>query len=135
MRNFYNVVKATTSPFSLEDSLIEKFKEVMPLMMRPMEILKAMQVINGQKRRGSGTPESIHTTQTIVNLAIPVQVIARFTRDVNNQVIDAGDQTLLTIQSSRLHELSRERKAQNGSGEPKRIEISGRITADTINNL
>jgi len=119
---------------STEDALIEKFKEMMPLLMRPMEILKSLQVINSLKRRGTGTPENIHTTQPIVNLTIPVQIIHKFTRDINNQVIDAGDQTLLTMQSNKLHELSRERKT-NGSSEPERIKISGRITTDTINNL
>jgi len=122
-----------TSYDSTEDELILKFREVMPLMMRPMEILKSLQVINSLKRRGTGTPENIHTSQPVVNLTIPVQIIQRFTRDINNQVIDAGDQTLLTMQSNKLHELSRERK--NGSSEPERIKIGGRITADTINNL
>jgi hypothetical protein len=119
------------------NALIEKFQDVIPLMMRPMEILKALQVINSQKRRGVSSPESIHTQQTIVNLTVPVQLVTKFSRDINNQVIEAGDQTLLTIQSNKLHDLSRERKveAKNGSREPKRIETSGRITADTINNL
>lgn len=119
----------------LEDTLIEKFKDTLPLMHRPMEILKAMQVINSQKRRGSSTPESIHTQQTIVNLTVPVQVLTKFTRDINNQVIEAGNQTLLTIQSNKLQDLSKDRKVSNGGSEPKRIENGGRITADTINNL
>src|SRR3989442_56905 len=38
---------------SLEDTLIEKLKDCLPYMMRPMEILKAIQVINAAKRRGS----------------------------------------------------------------------------------
>jgi len=121
---------------SLEDTLTEKFQDVIPLMMRPMEILKSLQIINALKRRGTSTPESIHTQQTIVNLTVPVQVLTKFTRDINNQVIEAGDQTLLTIQSNKLQGLSRERKGnQNGGSEPKRIENGGRITTDTINNL
>lgn len=120
----------------VEDSLLVQFKEMSPLLTRPMEILKALQVINGQKRRGQASPETIHTSQPIVNLTIPVQVINRFTRDINNQVIEAGSQTLLTIQSSKVQELSQKRERQHhGSSEQKRVETRGRPAVDPIHNL
>ena len=118
---------------TIEDSLLEKFQEMMPLLVRPMEILKAMHVINGAKRRGQSTPDAIHTQQTIVQLNMPVQVIAKFAKDVNNQVIEAGEQTLLTIPSSKLRDLSKEYK--NGSGDETRTPISRRIAANPIHNL
>lgn len=89
----------------LEDSLIEKLKDCLPYMMRPMEILKAIQVINAAKRRGSSAPESITSQQTVVQLIMPTQILQSFTTNINNQVIKAGMQDLVTVQSSNMDSL------------------------------
>lgn len=102
---------------ALEDALIEKLADVMPLMMRPMEILKAIQVLNGAKRRGQSAPESITHQNTIVNLVMPVQLVQKFTTNINNQVVNVGNQTLETIQSSAMLANAKAKlgAAQNGS--------------------
>lgn len=87
---------------SLEDKLLDKLSKSLPLMFRPIEILKAIQVINGAKRRGQSAPESVVNQQTIVNLVLPTQITQKFTVNVNNQVISAGEQNLLTMQSGNL---------------------------------
>lgn len=91
---------------SMEDKLLKQLKDVLPLMMRPMEILKAIQVINAAKRRGQSAPESITNQQTVVTLIMPVNVIQKFTTNIHNQVIQAGTQELLTIQSSGMEAMS-----------------------------
>ena len=109
---------------SLEDELIEKMKDCIPLMHRPMEILKAISVINAAKRRGQSTPESIIEKQSIINLTIPVQVINKFQTNMQGQVTtietsDSKTQNLLTIQSGSLDNLIKERKgAVNGNALP-----------------
>lgn len=90
---------------SMEDSLLAKLKDCLPFMMRPMEILKAIQVINAAKRRGSSAPESITSQQTVVQLIMPTQVLQSFTTNVNNQVIKAGQQDLVTVQSASMDKL------------------------------
>jgi len=90
---------------SMEDSLIEKLKDLMPYMMRPMEVLKAIQVINAAKRRGSSAPESIISQQTVVQLLMPTQILQTFTTNINNQVIKAGTQDLVTVQSASMDKL------------------------------
>jgi len=90
---------------TLEDTLVEKLKDCLPFMMRPMEILKAIQVINTAKRRGVSAPEHITNQQTVVQLVMPTQIIQNFTKNINNQVIKAGDQDLITVQSSRMSNL------------------------------
>lgn len=87
---------------TLEEALIEKLADVLPLMMRPMEILKAVQVINAAKRRGQSAPEQITHQNTVVNLVIPTQIIQKFQMNSNNQITNVGSQTLETIQSSTL---------------------------------
>lgn len=86
----------------LEDALLEKFRDLMPLMMRPMEVLKAMSVINAAKRRGQSAPEAITQHNTVVNLMMPTQVIQNFQVDAKNHVIKTGDQELLTINPREL---------------------------------
>jgi hypothetical protein len=86
----------------LEAALIDKLADVLPLMLRPMEILKALQVINGAKRRGQSAPEQIVHQNTVVNLVMPTAIIEKFTMNSNNQVTNVGAQTLQTIQSGTL---------------------------------
>lgn len=102
---------------ALEDTLVEKLKENLPFMMRPMEILKAISVVNAAKRRGSSAPESIVSQQTVVQLVMPTQIIQSFTTNINNQVVKAGTQDLVTVQSSNMDSLLSQMKkgAQNVS--------------------
>lgn len=86
----------------MEDTLIEKLKDLLPFMMRPMEVLKAIQVINQAKRRGASAPEAITGQQTVVQLVMPTQILQSFTTNINNQVIKAGDQELVTVQSANM---------------------------------
>lgn len=98
---------------SLEDSLLQKLRQSLPLMHKPFELLRAIQVINGAKRRGVSSPTTTHNQQTVVNITLPTQIVQRFTTNAQNQVIHAGSQELLTIQSSQLEKLSSERISQS----------------------
>jgi len=108
---------------SIEDALIEKLADVLPLMMRPMEILKAIQVINGAKRRGQSTPDQIINQQTVVNLTMPTQIINKFSMNSNNQITNVGTQTLETIQSTSLLNQTKEKAKALAlsSGAPKDV--------------
>jgi hypothetical protein len=87
---------------TIEDNLIKRLEDLLPLMMRPMEVLKAIQVINAAKRRGASAPDSIIQQQTFINLTIPTNLIQKFQVSTNNHVVQAGDQTLITMQSGSL---------------------------------
>lgn len=86
----------------LEGALINKLADVLPLMMRPGEILNAIRIINGAKRRGQSAPEQVVHQNTVVNLVMPTQIIQKFSMNSNNQVTNVGSQTLETMQSSTL---------------------------------
>lgn len=98
---------------TMEDALIDKLRDLLPLMMRPMEVLKAIQVINAAKRRGASAPDSITQQQTFINLSIPTTLIQKFQINSNNHVTQAGEQTLLTLQSGSL--LQKIKEQQNDS--------------------
>jgi len=92
---------------SLEDALLEKLENLLPMMFRPMEVVRAYATINAAKRRGAAAPVASHTTQNIVSITLPQIIVDRFTQsavttNINNQVIKAGTQDLITMQSGTL---------------------------------
>lgn len=100
---------------SIEDDLMDKLRGSVPLLIRPMEILKAIQVINSAKRRGTtGDQLAPQQISPVVQLTIPTQVIQSFTTNIHNQVISAGSQELITIPSGNMQKLL-ESKAKNDS--------------------
>lgn len=100
---------------SIEDTLIKKMKDIIPFMMKPGEVLAAIRVINGAKRRGVSqvTNEGVHTTN--VNITLPAIITQQFITNVNNQVIKAGTQELVTIQSSGINKMLSSQVLENTS--------------------
>jgi len=87
---------------SLEDRLLTKLEKSLPLLVRPDHILKAIQVVNGAKRRGQSAPDTSSSNQNVVNLVLPAQIAQKFVTNIHNQVTKAGEQELLTIPSGNL---------------------------------
>lgn len=99
---------------SIEDRLLKKLNDCIPYLMRPMEIARIYQIINAAKRRGQSAPESITTAQEVVPLIMPTIITNKFTVNVNNQVIQAGQQPLITVQSGSMQALlSKHKESQN----------------------
>ena len=86
----------------IEDQLIAKLKASMPLMIKPDTIIRAFNVVNAAKRRGSSSPEQTVNQQNIINLTLPTQIIQQFVKNTDNQVIKAGEQELITMSSNTL---------------------------------
>lgn len=112
---------------SLEDDLIEKMKHMLPFMIKPMEVLRAIQVINAAKRRGSSSGEAITQTATVVQLVMPSTVLQQFTKNdisvnINNQVVKVGDKDLVTMQSARLDHMLAGMKEQEALTHASRVE-------------
>ncbi len=113
---------------AMEDTLLERMRDLLPLMMRPMEILKAIAVINGAKRRGQSAPDTVNQNNQVVTLIMPTKVIQNFTVNINNQVTRAGNQELLTIQSgsvNKMLELKNGVSDENGHERIERVRSSG----------
>jgi hypothetical protein len=101
---------------ALEDDLLERMKNCLPMMYKPVEILKAIQVINQAKRRGQSTPDSIIQQQTIINLTLPTQIINNFKVNAQKQVTQIGSTDLITMQASTL--LNKVKGNSNGAERP-----------------
>lgn len=89
---------------TLEDKLLVKLENSLPLMYKPAEVLKAIQIVNGAKRRGQSAPDQVTNQQNIVNLVLPTVILEKFATNLNNQVVRVGKQELLTLPSNQLLE-------------------------------
>lgn len=87
---------------SLEDQLLQKLKGSLSMLFDPMKIAKLLQIINAAKRRGQSSQEQISAAQTVVQLNMPTQIYQQFVTNINNQVIKAGAQDLITVQSGQM---------------------------------
>jgi len=87
---------------NIEDRLLEKLEQNLAFLLKPQDILRAITVINNAKRRGQAAPEQVVNQQNVVTVSLPTTIIEKFTVNVNNQVIKAGDQGLHTISSGDL---------------------------------
>ena len=95
----------------IEDMLLERLENVLPYLTDPMKLVAAFTRINAAKRRGAAAPEMLHTQNVVVALTIPSVVINKHTVNNNitvnalNQVVRAGTQDLVTIQSGTMEKL------------------------------
>lgn len=105
----------------LEDSLLKRLSDCLPLMYKPAEILKAVQIINAAKRRGSDAPLEAPASSVVVNITLPAVAVTKFVTNIHNQVIQAGSQELLTIQSGTL--LKEMRQAAPVASQPSRKQL------------
>lgn len=87
---------------TLEDSLLVKLKEVLPLMMRPGEILKAFAVVNAAKRRGASAPEQTHIANQVIHLMLPKHTTVSFQLSAVKEIIEVEGRALVTMPSSQL---------------------------------
>ena len=92
---------------SVEETLLQKLESSMMFLQRPLEIARTLQIINAAKRRGQESPEQATIHQNIVNISMPTQVLQKFTVNGQNQVVQIGSQTLLTLPSNKVSELVR----------------------------
>jgi predicted transcriptional regulator len=110
----------------LEDALLERVKDLLPFISRPLEAVRAYQIINSAKRRGQSTPESITAQNEVVQLVMPVQIINQYTVNSHNQVIKAGEKDLITMQSGGMQKfLAKNKGPQDVKSLPSPAESIG----------
>lgn len=103
---------------ALEDALIAKMQDCLPLMYKPGEVLAAIRVINGAKRRGEVAAAPVDNQRPVIQLVLPTKIVQQFTLNANNQIVQIGDQTMVTMPSAQLansHEELRMLAASRGT--------------------
>lgn len=92
----------------LEDALILKLQDLLPLMYKPQEVLRAIAIINKTVRRGASAPENMTINNTVVNLTLPTKIINNFKVGANNQIVEVAGKTLVTMPSQDLAKIAME---------------------------
>lgn len=91
---------------SIEDKLLAKMDMAVDLLYKPLELAAVYKVVNNARRRGAVAPTTHQNVSVVVNLQLPTQIIQRFKVTADNQIIEAGGQNLITMQSATLASLA-----------------------------
>lgn len=95
---------------NLEDKLLDKLEKVIPLMVRPRDILEGLSKMNAAKRRGMTSPDQAATTAQVINLTVPVTLVNKFKSDARGQIVEVTDgsssQTLVTATMQDIESLA-----------------------------
>lgn len=94
----------------LEATLVNKLADSVQLIaFDPMKLARVFQVVNSAKRRGTAALGDLPEHASIVNLNMPTKILNNtFVTNINNQVIQAGGEDLVTLQPHRMEELVNE---------------------------
>lgn len=97
---------------SLEEKLLAKLDKASALLIKPLDIARVLTAVNGAKRKGVQNQDPATLVQTVVQLNMPIQLMQKFVKDSNNQVVEIqhgqeSPRALVTIPGGALEELSR----------------------------
>ena len=110
----------------IEDAIIAKLDDAVNgnLIYKPNDLLRALQVINGAKRRGVSVAEGVVINNTVVQLGIRQQTLIKFTKSDTGEVVQVGDQTLVSMPAANLlSQLAKKEALENAkTGKPSKFE-------------
>lgn len=105
---------------AIEDKLLRKIDEAIPLMYKSGELVRAFQIINSAKRRLSDIPQQQQSLQSgaIVQIMLPANSAqALIVNQANNQVVQIGANELVPMQASSLERMLQ--NVQNSAPRPQ----------------
>jgi hypothetical protein len=84
---------------NLEDILLTRLNDLVPYMLRPREVLHALQVVNNAKRRSQEfiNPTQQHVTNNVVVLNLPPKTINKFELSPLGEVISIEGKQLIPL--------------------------------------
>lgn len=91
---------------SLEDSLLKKLEELMEFggFTRPIEVLRALQVVNGAKRRAAPQEFAATAQQNVVPLILPIVLAPKFILNSQGQVVEVEGRVIATMPANIVNE-------------------------------
>lgn len=93
----------------IEDTVLTKLEKSLPLMHKTGEILNAVKILTGIKRHTALPSDTTDDSAAMVQITLPTAAAQNFTVkvDVNNNVIQAGSQSLITAPMSSVVKMAR----------------------------
>jgi hypothetical protein len=93
----------------IEDALLSRLSDKVEqdLIYKPLDLIRALAVVNQAKRRGTSAQESLVVHQNVVTLNLPTVVINAYKKNQRGEVVevttpDGQQQTLVTMPASAL---------------------------------
>lgn len=96
---------------TLEDDLLAKIKDLLPLMTKPMEVIRALQVANSATRRAAPREMAATAVHQHVHLHLPQVVQQKFVVNNHSQVVEVDGRTIATMPANKAVALMNERLA------------------------
>lgn len=116
---------------ALEDSLLEKLEGMIPLIARPMELVRALAIINSAKRRATpdANPSGANGSVTVVNLQLPPALATQIRMNTKNQVLEVNQQSIASLPAAGVSKKLEELRA-------RRVEATEvkQVVADDVTN-
>jgi hypothetical protein len=86
----------------IEDQLLEKLKESIPLVYKINDIARLFSLVNRAERRGVSAPMTQGQQSTVVQLMLPERVAQKFVRTPAGEIVEVDGQTLVTMPAHKL---------------------------------
>lgn len=100
----------------MEDALLDKIEDAIPLMFKPSELLGAYKILNSAQRRGASAIGDAEITKPVVPLTLPTVIVQQFVLNGNQQVVEVGGRPMITANSHALLDQVKERMAAKVQG-------------------
>lgn len=98
---------------TLEDTLLQKLEDLLPMLVNPMAVVQALKAVNGAVRRGSPKEMGVQAQSTHVHLHMPALLAAKFTVNPANQVVEVDGRSVATMPAHAVVAEMNKRKAEN----------------------
>lgn len=108
----------------MESDLQDKMEKVIPMLIKPRDILDFSTRINQMKRRNTASAPSANSSATVVvNLQLPTAIMNKLVIDAEtNKVIEANGQELLTLPSNNMYGIYNDAKSKD-PGDAQRVAL------------
>lgn len=110
----------------LEAKLQTKLKRILPLIIKPRDVLDAIKVVNSAKRRGTQDMASDAQVSQVIEVRMPTNILQQFIKVEHNslnQIVQAGPQSLVTAQPAQVQQLANLKELENDPGEEKQRRV------------
>lgn len=118
---------------ALEDALLKKVDDLLPMMVRPMEVVRALQVVNNATRRAAPAELSATAQPSVVVLQLPNAIINKFVVNAQKQIVEVEGETISTMSAKGV--LEKLERSHIQAKEPVNAAIHEDDKADAVKRL
>jgi len=104
---------------NLEDELLEKLKDLLPFFTKPRDVLAALQMVNGAKRKATAAIGADMTSGQVVKLTLPNIIVNNYKINMVGGMVEVGGRDLTPLPSSILLKTLEDKRSESAPNEQK----------------